>query len=298
MGASWDFLSSVPPAAGSSWYYPSWGTAGQCTWYVYGRSGQTTGYFLPYGVNPSTSGYKYPSAKDWPTSGSLAAGNAVVCGYSGSYAPYKPGHVLFIERVFNDGSCYCSDTYFGYGKSYVYWDSMYVGKQLGDGFYVLGFTNNPNKPGGDPDPDPEPGPSPTPAVVPDTVHGPGGPIYLKKISVQFHGPTTDTADSDWYAPSIKLFIDGSEVAYKHGGRSDGTSGSDNNGFLDWAGWVLTDDFYIQVQWDKQFKYFYWNSAWFYGIEWYEYTADGPGTKHSRYFDGEKWTDWVPGLSSE
>lgn len=294
MGASWDFLSSVPPAAGSSWYYPSWGTAGQCTWYVYGRSGQTTGYFLPYGNNPDSSGHKYPNAKEWPTGGSLAAGNAVVCGYSGSYEPYTPGHVMFIERVFDDGACYCSDTYFGYGKSYVRWDNMYVGKQLGDGFYVLGFTDNPNKPGSDPDPDPEP-PTPTPAVVPDTVHGLGVPVYLKRVNLQFHGPTTDTIDSDWYSPNLKLYINGSEVKSSGGGRSD-----QGKGVIEWnsiyeGGPILTDDFYIQVQWDKTFKYFYWNSTYFYGIEWYEYTSEGPGTKHSRYFDGEKWTDWSPNL---
>ena len=100
---------------------------------------------------------------------------------------------MFIERVFDDGACYCSDTYFGYGKSYVRWDSMYVGKQLGDGFYVLGFTDNPNKPGSDPDPDPDP-PTPTPAVVPQTIHGPGGTIYLKRVDLRFHGPTPDTVD--------------------------------------------------------------------------------------------------------
>jgi len=138
-----------------------------CAWYCYGRtaeaavnsgiSSESNAFFAPNGNPPwdGKSGGHYGDAKDWINSVyavtdstvGVQPGNVVICTYTGETSGYKPGHVLFIERV---ESTRITTTCTAYGFPY-YWDpgALNMGQNLynipGDSGYftVIGYIDNP-----------------------------------------------------------------------------------------------------------------------------------------------------------
>lgn len=210
---------------------------------------------------------------------------------------YWDGHVAWVEYMDGSTPVFSTAGGIGYGKVWVTDDFNNIPYKSSWKFKGYWYTD------AAPNGSPEPGPTPTP--VPDQpidpLYGPGGTIWLKSFWMSAHYTIYNDTSGLYWHPGMDLYINDEKVAhankgyYKSGADSTYTDITWNcNGSL-----VKTDNICVRLSEDHESCTGFAILGMYSGMEYYTFSDSNlGGTKHIRTYDGTKWTDWTPGLSSE
>lgn len=208
------------------------------------------------------------------------------------------GHIAFVEYMDGSTPVFSTAGGIGYGKVWVTDDFAEI--PYSSSWKFKGYWYTDALPNGSPEPGPTPQPAPDQPI--DPLYGPGGTIWLKSFKMVAHYTIYNDSSGLYWHPGMDLYINDEKVA--HGNKGYYRSDTDKtytdiewncNGTL-----VKTDNIYVRLSEDHEScTNFAILGGTFSTMEYYTFSdSDIGGTKHIRTYDGTKWTDWTPGLSSE
>lgn len=286
------------PDRSNTYYDWSSNWIGQCTWYANGRSGEITGgySYAPCYYQGSGKVHAWTDAAGWLS-------KAASCGFATSTSEWSPGdvvvyagnggqHVAVIEYDNGDGTYHLSDCNHNGDCNFHEYDLAYGSDSWGIpliGYIRMGQTG----------PSPGPSPQPEPDQPIEPVYGLGGTIWLKSFYMSCHYTIFNDPSGTYWHPAMDLYIDDQKVAHANKGYySESGSTYTDLGWSCGENLVKTNNIYVRLSGTHENCSNFAIQKAYSKIEYYTFSdTDLGGTRHTRFYDGKKWTEWSPGLSS-